>query len=239
LAATYTPQNRESISSSLKKKESCGVIRTTAGLHVRAQNDRFRATISCVPTTPDSPVEITYLLAAWSSGDQGAFDSLFPLLYPTLSRLANRELRNERPGHTLQTTALVHEAFLELAGQRQVQFKSRGHFLAVASFVMRRILTEHARTRAALKRGGGNVVALTQDPDSIEANAGLAEITAVDAAINDLEKIDARAARVVVLRFFGGLSHEDTAEALGVSVITVKREWAAAKAWLKQELSAS
>jgi RNA polymerase sigma factor (TIGR02999 family) len=147
--------------------------------------------------------------------------------------------RNERPGHTLQTTALVHEAFIELAGQRRVQFETRGHFLAVASFVMRRILTEHARNRAALKRGGGNVLALSLDPDALGSDDGLAEISAVDAAIDSLEKVDARAARVVVLRFFGGLSHEDTAAALGVSVITVKREWAAAKAWLGQELSAS
>ncbi len=188
--------------------------------------------------TPSLPDDITHLLAAWNGGDRSAFESLFPLLYPTLSRLANRELRNERAGHTLQTTALVHEAFIELAGQRRVQFETRGHFLAVASFVMRRILTEHARNRAALKRGGGNVVALTLDPDALEADPELAEISAVDAAIDALEKVDARAARVVVLRFFGGLSHEDTAEALGVSVITVKREWAVAKAWLKQELSA-
>jgi RNA polymerase sigma factor (TIGR02999 family) len=188
----------------------------------------------------DSPsAGITQLLADWNGGDQGAFESLFPLLYATLSRLANRELRNERAGHTLQTTALVHEAYLELAGQRRVQFESRGHFLAVAAFVMRRILTEHARARAALKRGGGNVLALTLDPDALEGDAGLAEISAVDAAISALEHVDVRAARVVVLRFFGGLSHEDTADALGVSVITVKREWAAAKAWLKQELSAS
>ncbi len=184
------------------------------------------------------PPEITRLLAQWSAGDKLAFESLFPLLYPTLSRLANRELRKERAGHTLQTTALVNEAFIELAGQRQVHFETRGHFLAVAAFVMRRILTEHARSRSAAKRGG-NVVLTLQDPDSLESDAGLAEITAVDAALDVLEKIDARAARVVVLRFFGGLSHEETAEALGISVITCKREWASAKAWLKQELSPS
>ena len=188
---------------------------------------------------PLSPPEITRLLAQWGAGDRGAFDSLFPLLYPTLSRLANRELRKERDGHTLQTTALVNEAFIELAGQRQVQFETRGHFLAVAAFVMRRILTEYARSRAALKRGGGAAIVTLIDPDALESDAGLAEITAVDAAIDALEQVDARAARVVVLRFFGGLSHEETAEVLGVSVITVKREWAAAKARLKQELSPS
>lgn len=189
---------------------------------------------------PHSPsAEITQLLAAWKAGDQGAFENLFPLLYPTLSRLANRELRKERAGHTLQTTALVNEAFIELAGQRRVQFETRGHFLAVAAFVMRRILTEHARNRAALKRGGGNVFAVPLDPDEIESERGLAEVTAVDVALDALEKVDPRAANVVVLRFFGGLSHEETADALGMSVVTVKREWAAAKAWLKQELSVS
>ena len=188
---------------------------------------------------PPSPPEITQLLAQWNAGDNQAFESLFPLLYPTLSRLANRELSKEREGHTLQTTALVNEAFIELAGQRRVLFETRGHFLAVAAFVMRRILTEHARSRAAAKRGGGNALLTLQDPDGLESDAGLAEITAVDAAIEAFEKVDARAARVVVLRFFGGLSHEETAEALGISVITVKREWAFAKAWLKQELSPS
>ena len=189
---------------------------------------------------PPSPSgEITQLLVAWKAGDQGAFENLFPLLYPTLSRLANRELRKERAGHTLQTTALVNEAFIELAGQRRVQFETRGHFLAVAAFVMRRILTEHARNRAALKRGGGNAFAVPLDPDEIESERGLAEVSAVDIALDALEKVDPRAARVVVLRFFGGLSHEETADALGMSVITVKREWAAAKAWLKQELSVS
>ncbi len=227
---------------SLKKKETSNVIRSAAELHVGRGPTRFRFPVShrscnheAVSVTPSLPDDITHLLAAWNGGDRSAFESLFPLLYPTLSRLANRELRNERAGHTLQTTALVHEAFIELAGQRRVQFETRGHFLAVASFVMRRILTEHARSRAALKRGGGNIMALTLDPEDAE----LVEISAVDAAIDALEKVDARAARMVVLRFFGGLSHEDTAEALGVSVITVKREWAAAKAWLKQELSAS
>ena len=109
----------------------------------------------------------------------------------------------------------LNEAFIELAGQHRVQFETRGHFLAVASFMMRRILTEHARSRAALKRGGGNIMLIALDPDALEADAALADISAVDAALDALAKIDERAARVVVLRFFGGLSHEDTAEALG------------------------
>ena len=156
---------------------------------------------------PPSPAEITQLLAQWNAGDKLAFESLFPLLYPTLSRLANRELSKERAGHTLQTTALVNDAFIELARKRRVSFATGGHLLA--------------------------------DPYPLEMYAGRAEITAVDAALDVLETVDPRVARVVVLRFFGGLSHEETAEALGISVITCKREWASAKAWLKQELSPS
>jgi RNA polymerase sigma factor (TIGR02999 family) len=178
--------------------------------------------------------EITRLLNEWRSGDTGAFERLFPLLYPTLKRLAGRELRGERPGHTLQTTALVHEAFLELCGQ-QAHFTDRAHFLAVAAFVMRRILTEHARTHSAQKRGAGQI-AVTLDDEVAGNTAALAEISAVDEALQGLEKVDPRAAQVVVLRFFGGLSHEDTATALGISPITVKRDWATARAWLVRAL---
>ena len=183
------------------------------------------------------PPDITQLLAAWGAGDQGAFEDLFPLLYPTLNRLAHRELRAERPGHTLQTTALVNEAFIEFAAQQRVHFETRGHFLAVASFIMRRILVEYARSRAARKRGGGIPASAPLEVASAGSDPGLEELSAVDAALGDLEKIDPRAARVVVLRYYGGLSHEEIAEALELSVITVKRDWAAAKAWLKQELT--
>lgn len=181
--------------------------------------------------------DITRLLDAWGQGDAAAFDQLFPLLYPTLKRLADRQLRRERPGHTLQATALVHEAFLDLVGQDRARFENRAHFLAVSAFVMRRILAEHARGRAAKKRGGGAVV-VPLDENVPAEDAALDEIAAVDEALDRLEAIDPRAARVVVLRFFGGLSHEETAEALGVSPITVKRDWAVAKAWLKRDLSA-
>ncbi len=179
--------------------------------------------------------DITRLLGAWRSGVPGAFDQLFPLLYPTLKRLAGRQLRSERAGHTLQTTALVHEAFLELLGQQQAHFQNRVHFLAVAAFVMRRILTEHARAHNAQKRGAGQI-AVTLDDDLANNTAALADISAVDEAITGLENVDPRAAQVVVLRFFGGLSHEDTATALGISTITVKRDWATARAWLVREL---
>ncbi len=190
-------------------------------------------------TSPAPPADITQLLAAWSGGDQGAFENLFHILYPTLNRLAHNQLRGERPEHTLQTTALVNEAFIEFAGQHRVRFETRGHFLAVAAFIMRRILTEYARSRGALKRGGIKLDSVQLDTAAVESDAGLAELSAVDVALQDLEKIDPRAAKVVVLRYYGGLSHEEIADALALSVITVKREWAAAKAWLKQELSAT
>jgi RNA polymerase sigma-70 factor (ECF subfamily) len=188
--------------------------------------------------SPGRPDDVTLWLEAWSGGDADAFERLFPILYPELKRLANRQMRGERAGHTLQTTALVHEVFLELVGQRRARFESRQHFLAVAAFVMRRILTEHARSHAAAKRGGGVRPVELPDDFAIET-AKLEEILAVDQAIDRLAAIDPRAAKVVVLRYFGGLSHDETAGALGVSGITVKRDWAVAKAWLRRELAAS
>jgi RNA polymerase sigma factor (TIGR02999 family) len=187
--------------------------------------------------TPD-PGEVTRLLESWAAGDRSAFEQLFPLLYPQLKRIADRQLRGERPGHTLQPTALVHEAFLELAGQRSAQFANRVHFLAVAAFVMRRILAEHARGRNAAKRGGGVVpVALDEQIHQIAApDSAWDEIAAVDTALDRLALIDARGAKVVVLRYFGGLSHEEIAEAMSVSIATVKRDWTAARAWLRREL---
>jgi RNA polymerase sigma factor (TIGR02999 family) len=186
------------------------------------------------PTVPD-PGEVTRLLSSWAGGDRSAYEQLFPLLYPQLKRIADHQLRGERPGHTLQPTALVHEAFLELAGQRAPHFENRIHFLSVAAFVMRRILAEHARARSAAKRGGGEVrVELTEKIAAPES--AWEEIAAVDAALDRLAEVDPRAADVVVLRYFGGLSHEEVGEALSISVATVKREWAAGKAWLKREL---
>ncbi|MEO7794972.1 MAG: sigma-70 family RNA polymerase sigma factor [Thermoanaerobaculia bacterium] len=187
---------------------------------------------------PD-PGEVTRLLESWAAGDRDAFEQLFPLLYPQLKRIADRQLRGERQGHTLQPTALVHEAFLELAGQRSAQFANRVHFLSVAAFVMRRILAEHARGRNAAKRGGVVVpVVLDEQIHQVASPDGAwEEIAAVDAALDRLATFDARAAKVVVLRYFGGLSHEETAEAMAISIATVKREWTAARAWLRRELS--
>ncbi len=187
---------------------------------------------------PPDPGEITRLLDSWAAGDRLAFEQLFPLLYPQLKRIADRQLRGERPGHTLEPTALVHEAFLELAGQRSAQFANRVHFLSVAAFVMRRILAEHARSRKAEKRGGGVVpVALDEQIHQVAApDSAWEEIAAVDAALDRFALVDARAAKVVVLRYFGGLSHEEIAEAMTVSIATVKRDWTAARAWLRREL---
>lgn len=191
------------------------------------------------PIQAPDPAEITRLLEAWSRGDVGAYERLFDLLYPELRRAADRAMRRESAGHTLQPTALVHETFLELLGQERSRFGGRAHFLAVAAFVMRRILAEHARARAADKRGGGRRpqgldAALTVATPDHEAT--LAEILAVDQALDRLERLDARAARVVVLRYFGGLSHEEIGAALDLSERTVKREWTAARAWLRSEL---
>jgi RNA polymerase sigma factor (TIGR02999 family) len=191
---------------------------------------------------PPGREEITLLLEAWSGGDAAAFDRLFDLLYPELRRAADRAMRGERPGHTLQPTALVHEAFLELLGQERAQFRDRAHFLAVAAFVMRRILAEHARGRAAVKRGAGVPPAGLERAAAVatpEHEATFEEILAVDQALDRLEAVDARAAQVVVLRYFGGLSHQEIGAALALSERTVKREWTAARAWLRRELEAT
>ncbi len=184
--------------------------------------------------------EITALLDAWAGGDPAAFGRLFHRLYPDLRRVAARAMRRERADHTLQPTAVVHEAFLELAGQDRSRFRNRGHFLAVAGWVMRRILVEHARGRAAAKRGGGHDAQPLDDfSESIGAldPALSEEILAVDLALEKLGERDGRAAQVVTLRYFGGLSLEETGEALGLSLATVKREWTAARIWLQRELT--
>jgi RNA polymerase sigma factor (TIGR02999 family) len=185
---------------------------------------------------PD-PGEITRLLQAWGAGDRTAYERLFPIVYGELRRLAEREFRREAPGHTLQPTALVHEAYVELLGQRDPQFANRKHFLAVAAFVMRRLLAEHARARKALKRGGGAVPVPLDGLERADDGAW-EEVAAVDQALEKLRAVDPRAADVVVLRYFGGLSHEEIGEALGVSIATVKRDWTAARSWLRRELSA-
>jgi RNA polymerase sigma factor (TIGR02999 family) len=180
---------------------------------------------------------VTELLTAANQGDSSAREELVPLVYAELRRLARRRLARERPDHTLQPTALVHEAYVRLIDQPRVDWQNRFQFFAVASEIMRRVLVDYARRRQAAKRGGA-VVQVTLDEAAVPtADAYCANVLAVEAALTDLAKLDPRKARLVELRFFGGLSIEETAEVLGVSAGTVMRDWTLAKAFLKKELA--
>ena len=182
-----------------------------------------------------SPDEVTRLLSAWSDGDVSALDRLIPLVERELHQLAHRYLSRERPDHTLQTTALVNEAYLRLVDQRRARWQNRAHFFAIAAQIMRRILVNHARDRAADKRGGG-ARKLSLDEVSVLSDERAEELVALDEALDSLSELDGRKARVVELRYFGGLSVEETAEVLGVHPDTVTREWGRAKAFLRREL---
>lgn len=182
--------------------------------------------------------EVTRLLAELRSGDEDAASRLIPLIYNELRRIAGSCMRRERPGHTLQATALVNEAFLRLAGHQQIQWQNRAHFFAIAAQVMRHLLVDHARSKQYAKRGGG-AVQVTLDEGLAVSDENSVELLALHQALERLEKIDDRKSKIVELRYFGGLSTEETAEVLGVSEITIKREWAKAKAWLFRELSQS
>jgi RNA polymerase sigma factor (TIGR02999 family) len=177
---------------------------------------------------------VTELLVRWKNGDEQALNDLLRIVYPDLRRLANQHLRRERPDHTLQSTALVHEAYLRLEKQGVVKFENRSHFLAICSQLMRQILVEYARGRRTAKRDGG--VKLALDDIVVAARNRGADLVALDDALNQLAKLDAQQARIVELRFFGGLSIEETADVVGVSPATVKRDWAAARIWLHREL---
>ncbi len=181
--------------------------------------------------------EVTLLLAEMKLGHEDALARLMPLVYAELRRLAGHYLRGERVGHTLQPTALVHEAFLRLVGQDRADWKHRGQFIGVAAQLMRRILVDYARQRAAGKRAGA---AVTLDEERLSPRAGTdqtEEILAVDEVLDRLARLDSQQTRIVELRYFGGLSVEETAENLGISARTVKRDWAVAKAWLRSELA--
>jgi len=183
-----------------------------------------------------SPAEVTRLLVAWRGGDAGALDRLLPLVYAELRRVAHRYMRDERPNHPLQTTALVHEAYLRLIGVKRVDWQSRNHFFAVSAQMMRRILVEAARRRNADKRGGdASHVAL--DEAFVPAADRGADLLALDEALEHLASLAPRKARVVELRYFAGLSVKETADVLGVSVETVMRDWRMAKLWLQRDLS--
>jgi RNA polymerase sigma-70 factor (ECF subfamily) len=181
-----------------------------------------------------SEIEVSGLLLAWSDGDPGALEKLTPIVYSELHRLARHYLRNERSNITLQTTALVNEAYLRLVNFKQMRFKDRAHFLAVSAQLMRRILVDHARRRN-LKRGGGIRHLSLDDVNTIGPEPD-ADLVMLDDAMTALARFDARKARVVELRFFGGLSVEETGEVLHVSSITVMRDWNTARAWLYREL---
>jgi RNA polymerase sigma factor (TIGR02999 family) len=181
--------------------------------------------------------DITKLLDRWGQGDQEAFQALLPLVYKELRRLAARHLRQERRGHTLQPTALVHEAYLRLSGLREVQLENRAHFFGTAAGVMRRVLVDHARKHRAKKRGGAEAPVTLQDVAARPPLEGHLDMEALDAALDALEAIAPEKAKVVELRYFGGLSVEQTGEYLGISPATVKRHWAFARAWLLRRLS--
>lgn len=180
--------------------------------------------------------DVTQLLVAWGNGDQAARDRLMSVVYDELHRLAQRYMRRESPGHTLQTSALVNEAFLRLVDQKNVQWQNRAHFYGIAAQMMRRILVDYARSRSSSKRGGG-VHELSLEETLIVSNERTAEVVAVHEALDELTKFDARKGQIVELRFFAGLSIEETAEVLGVSPGTVMRDWTLAKAWLRKEIS--
>jgi RNA polymerase sigma factor (TIGR02999 family) len=182
-----------------------------------------------------STQEVTRLLLAWSDGDRAALDQLMPIVYSELRRLARRHLGGERPGHTLQTTALVNEAYLRLVGQRPLQWQNRAHFFAVSAQLMRQILVDYARARHNAKRGG-RAVKVELDEAAEVSTERAAEMVALDDALTALAGFDQRKSRIVELRFFGGLSIEETAEVLKVSPGTVMREWTLAKAWLREEI---
>lgn len=182
-----------------------------------------------------SPEEVSGLLQAWSEGDRDALDRLTPIVYDELHRLAQRYMRRERPGHSLQATALVNEAYMRLADYKSMRWQNRAHFFAVSAQLMRRILVEHAR-RHNLKRGG-DVPHVALEETVIIGGDRDADLVSLDDAMNTLAQFDARKAQVVEMRFFGGLSVEETAEVLKVSSITVIRDWSTAKAWLYRELA--
>ncbi|MBK6798359.1 MAG: sigma-70 family RNA polymerase sigma factor [Acidobacteria bacterium] len=180
--------------------------------------------------------EVTNLLIEWRNGNQDAFERLFPLVYDELRKIAKRYMSRESSGHTLQTEALVNEAYLRLVRQQGVDWKNRAHFFAISAQIMRHLLVDHARSHNYAKRGGGAI--------QISLNEGLAvskeksiDLLALDEALSRLEKMDERKNRIVELRYFAGLSSEETAEVLGISEITVKREWLKAKAWLFREIT--
>jgi len=180
--------------------------------------------------------ELTQLLHSWSNGDDQALDKLIPLVYAELRKLARRHMGRENSDHTLQTSALINEAYLKLIDQQSVQWQNRAHFFAVAAQVMRHILIDHARAHRFAKRGAG-AVKVSLDETAVLTDERASELVALDDALTSLASFDSRKSRIVELRYFGGLSIEETAEIMKISPVTVTREWRAARAWLRREMS--
>lgn len=184
----------------------------------------------------DSPGSVTRLLILWSEGDNSALDQLAPLVYQELERVARRYLRQERINHTLQTSDLVHEAFLKLIDQHSVRWQNRAHFFGIAASLMRRILVDYARFRSARKRRGDGLRISLSQADRLVQHPDV-DLALLDEALTKLEAVDARMAKIVELRFFAGLSGEEAAEVLGISRSTLERDWAVARAWLRREIA--
>jgi RNA polymerase sigma factor (TIGR02999 family) len=184
----------------------------------------------------DSSNPVTALLVRWRDGDRQALDALMPLVYTELRRLAHYYLQRERGDHTLQSTALVHEAYLRLAGNEPPQWQNRAHFFGIAAHLMRQILVEYARGHSAAKRGGGAYRLTLDEAIDLPLKVGV-DVVALDKALNELSELDEQQGRIVELRFFGGLTIEDTSEILGLSPATVKRDWVTARAWLHRAIS--
>ncbi len=183
-----------------------------------------------------APHQVTKLLQEWSEGDETALEQLMPLVHEELHRLAHQHMRREGPGHILQTSALINEAFLRLVDQPQIRWQNRGHFFGIAARLMRRVLVDEARKRNSVKRGG-SLILVPLDEATNRAQEQAMNVAALDEALKTLEAIDARQGEIIELRFFGGLSIEETAAVLSVSPGTVMRDWTFARAWLRNEMS--
>jgi len=227
LQAVFTGCRRELWRAGSRRYNSRPGI-TSFSSHCFSSQDRT------ICTTP-SPDEVTQLLVDWSNGSDAAFERLTPLVYEELHRLAHRHMRHERRDHTLQTSALVNEAYVRLIDQHSVDWQSRTQFFSIASRLMRRILVDHARAHNRVKRGGGALQVSLDEAASVSGERA-AELIALDDALSDLAAIDQRKTQVVELRFFGGMSVEEIAAVLKVSAVTVMRDWSTAKAWLKRAL---
>jgi RNA polymerase sigma factor (TIGR02999 family) len=200
-------------------------------MKTKAANPRRSLLVEFAAMPTVSPQEVTQLLADWGKGDRSALDKLFPLVHSELRRIAQRQMSGERPGHTLQATALVNEAYLKLAGRQGFDWQNRAHFFAVCATVMRHILIDHARAHARDKRGGG-AIQVSLDEALVVAGDQAEHLIALDDALRMLESLDPQKGKIVELRYFGGLSIEEAAEVMNVSPRTVRREWQRAKAWL-------